>query len=214
MSIDKMKELLGDNEKANDIISLAIDLVKAQENKGIETNTKRLDEIKLLKAKNENYSKGLDSLGVDVGGDWVSDLQKRKGKPAKADESAIEAKFVNEIDALKSSLKTLTEQNGRNKRKALEGSLLEKLSGKVLGAKTTVENLILKGAVDLNDNDEIVFKNGENVLSFSEGIDNLLKSEDVILASNQNSGSNGSSKGAESGKPQEKGFYEAMKSGN
>ena len=214
MSIDKMKELLGDNEKANDIISLAIDLVKAQENKGIETNTKRLDEIKLLKAKNENYSKGLDSLGVDVGGDWVSDLQKRKGKPAKADESAIEAKFVNEIDALKSSLKTLTEQNGRNKRKALEGSLLEKLSGKVLGAKTTVENLILKGAVDLNDNDEIVFKNGENVLSFSEGIDSLLKSEDVILASNQNSGSNGSSKGAESGKPQEMGLYEAIKSNN
>ena len=67
------------------------------------------------------------------------------------------------------------------------------MSNDINGANWIVKSLLSDGALDLDDNGEIVVKNGENTLGFEDGIKHIINTNPDLRKSKQVSGAGSSS---------------------
>lgn len=194
MTLEQLLQMLEDGsltaeqfKEAKTIISGAID---AEKTKGIDSYRKKDAEgLKLKKAlKDLGYSKD-EVDGVD---EFVSGLKNKitavDGKDVTIAElkSSVEA-IQQTLEAEKAEKSKLAETSITNTAKA---KLIEALGDKFSAstANTLIENLLLKKAVTVVD-DKVVFKNGEEIVPFDDGVKGLLETHKDSLKNQQRLGS-------------------------
>lgn len=173
-------------ENGKTIAESIVNLVETEKTKGIEEHRKVNREAQNLR----KFKQSFEALGYDEGIDldsFTSDLVKKVNKPVNEDvNSKLTLKTLNEqIQKLTGDLE---KERNISKTKTITAKLTSSLTDKVYGADLLVKSLIADGQVDLQ-NDEVVFKHGENVIGFEDGIKNLLDQRKDIVKNVQVAGS-------------------------
>jgi hypothetical protein len=180
----KLETLAGGKELAETVVNL----VETEKQRGIQETGKRNKENQHLR----RFKQSFEALGydesVDLDGFTASLVKKVNYKPS--DDDVSQSKLT--LKTLNDQIQKLTNdlQNERNvsKTKTISAKLISSLTDKVYGADLLVKSLISDGQVDLQ-NDEVVFKHGENYVGFDEGIKNILEQRKDIVKNSQVPGS-------------------------
>ncbi|RPH42667.1 MAG: hypothetical protein EHM87_16140 [Burkholderiales bacterium] len=114
------------------------------------------------------------------------------------------AKLQRDFEATRVELGTEREQKSALEKQAriktIESKLLPKLQDEFYGANFIVKALLADGIVDLDDSGEVTFKQGENVLSFNDGI-KLIGEQNSDARKNKQNGGAGSTATTQTAKP-------------
>jgi len=192
-SLEEVKAALKDESLMEDIVNL----IEAERNKGVELHRKQNSENQNLR----KFKSALEALGYEDGDidEFTSKMVQLKTKATSSGDS-LTLKSLN--DQIKSLTKTIEEERGLRKNiekssqeKTIAAKLTHALSDKVYGADLLIKSLILDGKVGL-DGDEVIFKDNETILPFTDGINKLLETRKDIVKTNQRSGSNTFSNGS------------------
>ena len=117
---------------------------------------------------------------------------KEKATTASSTGNANE-ELTNKLNLLETKLNAYEQKDKENKAKLdrtkIEGKLGGELNDKLQGAKYVIKDLINEKRVAVVD-DEVVFKNGEDVVLFADGIKSVLEDNKELLKNPQNPGAN------------------------
>jgi hypothetical protein len=177
MTLDEMKTELEKIGKT-DLMEGIAELISQERNRGIDEVSKRNKEAQNLR----KYKLALEAAGLNEGDDLTEFLSK---KTTTKDDSISLKSLKAELDRVKAE-----RDNERlsGKKKTLEAELTNAFGDKVYGSKYLIKDLIANGSVDQIDG-EIVFKSGDEHISFAEGIQKVLDNNKDMLRTNQTAGS-------------------------
>lgn len=180
--LEEIKELLNSETVDKDVVyskveSLANDL---------KLKTKQKDKEN-LSLKSDFKKLGYDTNTFTDRDAFVTHITELKNK-TQSDSEAKSKLLLAEGRIKEFETKTI-ELEKKNSQSKIQTTLNEKLNGKIKGADTIIENLILTNKVKLVDND-VVFVNGDDLTALDKGIEGLFKKHADLLISEQNPGSN------------------------
>jgi len=180
MDAVEFKRALEALENGSDLISFFENAVSAEKNRGI-------NEYRSVNQRLKKYKEALDRLGYDGVADLdeftntLLDTVDGKAVQGSGELSELQLnlkKLQRSFEQAQSELKGEREQREtlqkQNKIKTIEGRVTPKLSEDLYGAQYLVKALIADGALDLDESGEIIFKNGEQVLSYDDGIKHIV----------------------------------------
>lgn len=203
MDIKAILELVGENPKLDEIKTGIEGLIDGVKEVGIEKTRKLNSEAKGLRTKFNTLKESLVNEGIDFEGDISEQIKKLNGSGSNEELTELRKK----VGALELTNKDLLGQNEnykvtaeKGKLSRVEGALTKSLIGAgALNPKDTISMIAKSGQVFIDDNDEMVIKNGDNVVSFDKGIDNFVNSlkeeERIIIGTTQKGGAEGGSTG-------------------
>lgn len=168
-------------EKAgkSELTAAIAELIQAERQKGIEEVGKRNKEAQNLR----KYKKALESAGLTEE-DNLEDFIKNKMKPSKEEESLTLKSLKAELDRVKQERDA---ERLSSKKKSIQSELTNALGDKLYGSKYLINNLINDGTFDVIDG-EMVYKNGDEHLSFNDGVTKVLNDNKDMLKTNMNGG--------------------------
>ena len=168
-------------EKAgkSELTAAIAELIQAERQKGIEEVGKRNKEAQNLR----KYKKALESAGLTEE-DNLEDFIKNKMKPSKEEESLTLKSLKAELDRVKQERDA---ERLSSKKKGIQSELTNALGDKLYGSKYLINNLINDGTFDVIDG-EMVYKNGDEHLSFNDGVTKVLNDNKDMLKTNMNGG--------------------------
>jgi hypothetical protein len=179
---DQIKEKLKDNEALADII---------------ETLTSEKTKYTAKDREVLKYKSSIKKLGYnkDEHGEldtFISAMLETKNKANETDNAKGEKTELEKRLALLEATLTETKKASQkladdNKNKTLSSKLEAELSKKLKGSNYIIKDLIRDGKVDLVDGD-VVFKNGDEVVLFKDGIEQIIKDNDDLVILDQNRG--------------------------
>lgn len=211
LSLEQFRAVLEKLPEGADLLEAHVAAVNAEKQKGIEISKTKNHENQRLKT----FQKGFEKLGFAK-----EDLEELDGFVdgilAKMENDAIQgngqltelqktlAKLQKDFDKTQKELSAEREQRSGleklNKTKTIESKLLPKLQEDFYGANFIVKALLADGTVDLDDNGEVVFKKGDQVLTLTDGIKSIAESN-ADARRNKQTGGAGSSASAQSTSP-------------
>lgn len=176
MTLDEMKTELEKIGKPEIMESIA-ELINNEKARGIDEVSKRNKEAQSLR----KYKLALEAAGLTENDNLEDFLSKKTSK----DESLSLKSLKQELDRVKAE-----RDNERlfSKKKTIEAELTNAIGDKVYGAKYLIKDLIGSGSVDVIDG-EIIFKHGDEHLSFNDGVQRVLEGNKDMLKANQAAGS-------------------------
>ena len=168
-------------EKAgkSELTAAIAELIQAERQRGIEEVGKRNKEAQNLR----KYKKALESAGLTEE-DNLEDFIKNKMKPSKEEESLTLKSLKAELDRVKQERDA---ERLSSKKKSIQSELTNALGDKLYGSKYLINNLINDGTFDVIDG-EMVYKNGDEHLSFNDGVTKVLNDNKDMLKTNMNGG--------------------------
>lgn len=188
MTLEEIKALL-EEKGLGSIYEGVVSLVEAEKQKGIAETSRRNKENQGLR----KFKTALTALGYSDDGDvddFVSStLAKIQSQQGSGDQ------YERTIAQLNNTVKQMQEQLKQERTKAKASKLQEvlgrELNDKVYGSKFVVNGLISGGKVDLDDNGEVIFRDGELTKSFNDGIKEFLDNNKDIVKVGQHTGPGG-----------------------
>jgi hypothetical protein len=183
---DLVKQLEAVDGKGKELAESVVNLIESEKQRGIlETNKRNKENQNLRKFKQSFEALGY-SEDTDLDG-FTADLVKKVNKPVSEDiSSKLTLKTLN--DQIQKLTADLDSERKVSKTKTITAKLTQSLTDKVYGADLLIKSLISDNQVDLQ-NDNVVFKNGENYVGFDDGIKNLLELRKDIVKNVQVGGS-------------------------
>ena len=188
MTIDELKKMLeADGADKNAIMESVIELVNAEKTKGIESYRKKDQES--LKLKNAFKDLGYNS---DEDGDLENFVNKSKSKKTEVESSKLTiAQLSEKLTDLESKisqekLRADTMRQRADKEK-INSKLTATIGEKIFGSKYIIESLINNSKVKIID-DNVVFSEGDEIISFDTGIAKVLEENKDMLKIAQKSG--------------------------
>ena len=190
--LKEMSEKFGSDEieKYSKAINEAFEKeVGKEKEKGISSYQKKDKEVVKLKGMLKEL--GYDKDTYDSIDEFKSSIQKAKDKADNSDMT---------ISSLNSKIETLTEQFNKaeeqktklaekNKKSTIYNKLNKSIGDQLYGSEYVIESLINNKKVDMNG-ENVVFRNGDDVVDFDTGVKKLLDENKDILKVNQKSGNN------------------------
>jgi hypothetical protein len=197
MDLTAVLAKLTEEERA--VIQASID---AEKSTGIEAARKKGDEIKRWMTAANALKDSLKAAELDPDSDiaeQIAALREKSGTKPKSDLEKQVVTLSKQIELVNRQLaeKETAAQASAEKYKLtrLKQELGKTLSEKVHASDFVIDGLIRGGTVTLNENDTVVWKDGESEIDFGKGVDQFLKSNPAIVRNTQNPGS-GSGGGA------------------
>jgi hypothetical protein len=176
-------EIKADLEKLGktDILEGIIELINQEKEKGVSEVQKRNKEAQNLR----KYKIALEAAGLTEDDDISEFLSGKTKRTDKSDSDNLTLKSLKaELDRVKQE-RDAERLNG--KKKTLQAELTNALGDKVYGSKYLINSLISDGSFDVVDG-EVVFKNGDEHLSFQDGVKHVLDSNKDLLKTSQAGG--------------------------
>lgn len=199
MDRDVFVNALSGLPNSEELVKFFEDSINAERTKGISSSHK-------ANSDNARLKKALSKLGWDGTVDFdsfvdsVSDTLNGTKVSGNAELSELQSqvrKLQKAFDTAQTELKGEREQREQlqkiNKVKTIESKVLPRLSNDINGANWIVKSLLSEGALDLDDNGEIVVRNGEDTLGFEDGIKHIISTNPDLRKSKQVSGVGSSS---------------------
>jgi hypothetical protein len=180
--------------------------VDSEKQRGIRESKQRNEEIERLKPFKKAIVDGLgydpddteldsfvDELKGTLSSKTLTDDDKVKNSPAYKEMLTVQKKMQKQLDASEQARKDAEEKREALRQKTIrthvKSTLVSALSEKVYGADLLAESLISSGRVVTEDDEKtVVFKNGEDSVSFEEGIEKLLEERKDIVRNTQGGG--------------------------
>lgn len=197
MSKEQFEAAIAKLDNKDEILEFFTSSVDAEKNKAIEDHRVKNKENQQLK---ENL-KGLKSLLAEIGWDETGDSKAfiETLKQTVAGKEELEAGANKEVQALRKSLEKIqndlkAEQDQRvalqrqNKIKTLENTLTSKMQD-LIGHNFIIKSMIADGAVDVDDNGEVVFKEGDDVIKLDDGLKKFVAKHPELKKNSQVAGS-------------------------
>jgi len=173
-----------ENEETKEAI---ISLVEAEKEKGISSYRKKDSEV--LKLKNTLKELGYDHEKYSNVDEFIEDTKKVKDKVSKS--SLTIAQLNDKLNDITSQLDSEREAAANAKRLAKENKLTAELTKNIgkdfIGSEYLIKDLISEGRVDLVNN-EVVFKEGDDIITFDKGLVDLKEKNKGMLRTNIKSG--------------------------
>ena len=173
-----------ENEETKEAI---ISLVEAEKEKGISSYRKKDSEV--LKLKNTLKELGYDHEKYSNVDEFIEDTKKVKDKVSKS--SLTIAQLNDKLNDITSQLDSEREAAANAKRLAKENKLTAELTKNIgkdfIGSEYLIKDLISEGRVDLVNN-EVVFKEGDDIITFDKGLVYLKEKNKGMLRTNIKSG--------------------------
>ena len=188
MTVEELKVLLEGNENADSIIEEFV----SKETELEDVKSKRQVGVSAKDALSKIKS-ALGDIGYESGDvvDFIGDIKKKQqsSDKSKYEKATLEEK-LNDLERkweeAENKAKQLERETIVNK---ISSKLNDSISDKIYGSKYVIESLINSGRVDMVDGD-ILFKNGDDFISFDKGIESVLEENKDMLKVNQKSGAN------------------------
>jgi hypothetical protein len=204
-SLEDLKVALEKNENGSDILAFVEQAIGTERQRGetekSQANSEarnRREQVKKLKAvlAKLGYQEGED---VDTFAETLSEKlgSAHQGVTPSGEESDVAkelAKLRRDFDKTRKELEKERQASSEIKAKAAQKTIRSKLADalrdKVLAHDLLADSLISKGQVKLDDDDEsVVFIDGEDTVDFDTGVKKLLESRSDILRNQQTPGS-------------------------
>jgi hypothetical protein len=176
MTFEEAIALLGDNKDAVNAITGAINLEKLN----------KVKEVQKKEAELQNYVNALSELGFDNSRD-VNEFIREKKQVLTETENRISQSEVT-VASLSEELNKMKADAEAKAKRLLVSKLENKLQDNFIGADLLAKDLVASKKVTLNDNDEVVFRDGESVLSLDDGIKKLAETRKDIVKVEQAGG--------------------------
>jgi hypothetical protein len=166
MDLEALKTLLGDNVKKDDIIEMVSNTIK---------------ESNAYKAKVETLTTSLKDIGYDETkgiGALVKELKKKDNDiiTSKSQSSTLEERLQQIEAELNSTKEREAKLSRENKQSKIMSDMKSKLDKKIHNSDAVIENLILKGKLDIVDNN-IVYKDGDTVKAFDQAVNYIIEQQ-------------------------------------
>jgi len=187
MTLEELIAKLKD-AKLDTLVDPVVELVEQEKQRGIQATNKKNSENKNLR----KYKTAFDALGYDHESDlddFTSSLLEKidSDKGGSGNEKTIKT-LTQRVEKIQQELQV---ERGKAKQAKLSGALQEALGSKIHGSKYVISNLISEGKVDLDDNNSIVFKNGDDIQPFNDGLKSFLEENKDIVKADQKDGPGG-----------------------
>ncbi len=204
-NLEQVKEALGDHAQSEQIMTAVSGFIQKEKDLGVESKRKSNSESQGLRARLKSIQESLVNEGIDFEGDVGEQIKKLNGSGSNEEITSLRKK----VGALELTNKDLVGQNTEYKATAEKGkrsrveSALTTHFAKVgaMNPIDTIARLAESGEVFVDSDNGLAIKNGESVVSFANGVDNLVSSLEkdgrIILGTTQKGGAEGSSKGGE-----------------
>lgn len=171
--------------------------IESEKTKGIDESRKKGNEIKKHLTDLNKLKDTLKELELDPDGDLSEQISSLK---TKINSGATSDEVTKQIKSLQKQVETLTgnltekeriaqEKSAKLARQTLTNALTKALGEKVYASEHVIANLIHSGKVKLGDDEEtVLFVDGESELEFSKGVESFLKGNPGIVKNSQNPG--------------------------
>lgn len=194
MTLEELKTKLESLDKGSDLYDTVVDLINEEKERGKTAKHKANGEAQNLRA----FKKSLEALGFEGDSDEVDSftaslLDKITNANSTGDTNTLTLKSLQaQLKKMNGQLETEQTRSRtletKAKSKTIAAKLTDALSDKVYGGKYLINSLISDGRVDM-DGDTVVFKNGDEVISFEDGVTQVLEENKDIVRTAQTPGS-------------------------
>lgn len=199
MTLEELRALLKDYEKGTEAYEGVVALIEAEKTRGIEAKGRANREAQNLR----RYKKAFEELGYtdEVDLDEFKESLKKTDTPENTSELTKLQKELKKIqDQLAAEQSEKTQLREKANRSRLKSELHKALGDKVIGSEYAINSLILGGEVTIDDDDEIVWRKGDEAIDFETGVKNFLTANKDIVKNTQNPGSGKPPAGGKPGK--------------
>lgn len=165
-----------------------VDVVNSEKEKGIQSYRKKDTEV--LKYKNALKTMGYDHEKYSDVDEFINTKKLVEEKATKSEMTiqSLNEKLI-EIEAnLQAERDKVVRKEQEAKTNYLTSELTKTIGDKFYGSQYMIKTLITDGVVDVQNN-KVVFKDGDNILGFDEGVKKLEETNKDILKVNQKTGS-------------------------
>jgi len=186
MELEELLKMLSKVQGDQELSKHVVELIEAEKQRGIDAKSKANKEAINLR----KFKKSMEALGYDGAGDLdeftatMINNSSQRNKSSNDDDKLTLKALRDEIKREK-ELRISTENKVREK--TISAKLTQALNDKVYGADLLVKSLISDGKVTLTD-EEVFFKENEELIPFNDGINKLLETRKDIVKSTQRTG--------------------------
>ena len=203
MNLEELLQQVDDESLKESIVAV----VNVEKERGISSTKKKDKEV--LRFKSALKDLGYDREKFEDLDSFISANKERESKTQKS--SLTIAQLNDKVQSLAETLETerqqLAEKTRIAKESKLQAQLTEKIGNEFYGSKYLINDLVSNGRVDLVDN-KVVFKSGDDIISFDSGLTALKEENKGMLKVTQKAGSGES--GGETPKNKEVSFMDAV----
>lgn len=190
MTFEEVLSQLSDDQK-----SVIVAAVEAEKTRGIEASRKKGADVNAWMTKANKRADIIKRFDLDPDAD---DLEAQVEAITSKLRAGSPATTAPEIDALKRQISALTLKSEQAEKRALEktrqsakSQAVSFLKGKIVAESEIVDALFARGILDIADDGETVFKQGDTILPFTDGIGQYLKENPHLVLNSQKPGSEG-----------------------
>lgn len=185
-----LEEIKNELEKANleNVYEDIVGLVEEEKQRGIAETSRRNRENQGLR----KYKTALSALGYNENDDLDAFISSTIEKATSAGgESKYEQTIARLTNTVKEMQTQLQSEKTRSKQSKLNEVLTRELGNRVYGSKFVINNLISDKKVDLDDEGNVVFKDGDSVRPLNDGLKIFLDNNKDIVKAGQHQGPGG-----------------------
>jgi hypothetical protein len=199
-TFDEVKSFLEKTPEGKDYLEAVISTVEAERQKGVLESQKTNKEAQNLR----KYKIAFEGLGYNPEEhqleDFISSLKSEKETASKAKETKVTldsiSKDFNDLKAnfektqaeLAKERKQAQELKDKATKSKMKEVLTSKLGNEIYGADLIIESLIAGGKVGIDENENVLFKEGDTTLDLDTGVKKFLESRPDIKKNNQHPG--------------------------
>jgi len=211
VSAEQFKEALSKLPNSEDLLEYHAGAVASEKERGITAHREVNKEAQRLR----KFKQAFEVMGYDPNSQvdidaFASEMMDKidKTKASATTEigelqkvlKKLQSDFTAAQTELKTERETRTSLEKQSRLKTIEGKLLPKLKEDFYGAEFMVKALLADGAVDLDEAGEVVFRKGETVIPFTDGMKGLAESN-ADARRNKQAGGAGSSSSTQPNRP-------------
>jgi hypothetical protein len=189
MNLDEMLKKLSSLENGEELAEAVMTALESEKERGIASTRKKDKDVLKLKATLKDL--GYDKETFDDLDSFVENIKKTKDSTVKSELTINTLNDrVNELILdLKKEREAKEAITTKAKVKTLEAELQSTIGDKFFGAKYLIKDLISSGSVDIDEDGNKYFKDGDTLVPWEKGIESLKEKNKDILKVSQSAGS-------------------------
>jgi hypothetical protein len=183
--------------KGKDLLDFHVNTVENEKQVGISKVSNRNKEAERLR----RYELAVKNLGYDGESDLTEFVTGLKATTETADQKDVtltdlqkqlqklSADFSKTQGELQTERQTAQDLKNKAKKEKIKSTLISTIGDKIYGPEGQINSLIYNGEVDLNENDEVVFKGKDDlIIPLNDGIKSFLETHQDIVKNSQKPG--------------------------
>ena len=200
-SLEDLRKALEGHGSLDEVLEFVVGAVESEKSRGISEKTKVNLEARNLRENLNGLRTALTKVGYEENSDieeFMESLSEKLGSgptTTPSDNSAVSkelAKLRRDFDKTQKELaderKSSGELKTKSARRIMKSKLSESLRDRVYGSDLLADALINDGHVSLEDDESVVFIDGEDRIAYDDGLKKVLESRPDILKNQQTPG--------------------------